>query len=296
MKIQFVDRSSGTVKNEKVYGDTGVKILYETYPGYLLERSILSHKPLSKIYGFYNDSRLSSRRIPTFIKEYEIPMDSFEVPSSGFRSFNEFFIRKYKNGLRPFPSDPKVMGSPAEGRVFVYDQITNDRVFPIKGQSPTLSGLLENEEMARRYKGGVGIVVRLCPVDYHRYHFPDSGEVTGFEILSGKLHSVNPTALHKDPLIFQKNERHLTYFKSQNFGTLALLEVGALCVGKMVQTFNHKVSQKRGEEKGYFVFGASTMLILVEPGVFKPDADLLANTAKGLETYIRLGERLGVSL
>lgn len=291
--IMVYDRKTNQLFKEQVYGDSGVKFLYQTGPGYLLERSILSRRPLSAIYGLYNDSSWSARRIPWFVKRFQIPMDDFVVPQGGFSSFNEFFIRKYKVGKREFPKTTSVLGSPAEGRVFAFDKISSDSFFPIKGQSLQLGTLLGSADWAKKYHGGAGFVVRLCPVDYHRYHFPDSGIAEAAQRITGRYHSVNPIALRKRPQLFQENERMVTLFKSDHFGTLALVEVAALCVGRMSQTYLPGSSVQRGQEKGYFTFGASTCVLFVEPNRLKISPDLLAHTQSGYETYVALGEPLG---
>jgi phosphatidylserine decarboxylase len=138
-------------------------------------------------------------------------------------------------------------------------------------------------------------VARLCPVDYHRFHFPDDGRILDHYRIPGFYHSVNPLALKKKSDIFITNERHVTSLDTVNFGKLAYIEVGALCVGKIVQSFTDKVF-KRGEEKGYFLFGASTVVLVGQKGLWSPSQDVLENTEKGLETYIKLGDQVGIKI
>ena len=137
------------------------------------------------------------------------------------------------------------------------------------------------------------MIARLCPVDYHRFHFPDSGSMVERYTLSGKFHSVNPVALKAQPTIFLENERCVSILKTDNFGYLAYVEVGALCVGKIVQSTNEMVRFERGQEKGYFLFGGSTVIVLGEKGKWLPDSDILENTRKGHETFIKLGACIG---
>ena len=291
--IEFIDRKSGKRNVEKVFGESAVRMLYQTGPGYLLERSLLSKKPFSILYGLFNDTPWSARRISRFIADYEIDLTQFVVPPQGFKSFNEFFIRKLQKGQREFPASAGVFGASAEGRYFVFDQISESRVFPVKGSQVSLGSLFQDQADAARYTGGVGIIARLCPVDYHRFHFPDSGVATGARVIAGGLHSVNPVALFRDPEIFQKNQREISFLESDHFGRVALIEVGALCVGRIVQTYEAGAKVARGQEKGYFCFGASTVLIFIEPGRLKVDADLLSHSAEGIETFLQLGERIG---
>jgi phosphatidylserine decarboxylase len=291
--IHYVDRASRQVREEKVYGGTAVKFLYQTGPGFLAERAILSRRPLSVLYGLYNDTKLSAVRIPTFIKDFAVNMAEYVEPTGGFSSFNDFFTRKFKTGARWFPAEGKKLGSPAEGRVLAFKNLTADTALPVKGGGVKLARLLGSEALARRYTGGTGYIIRLCPVDYHRYHFPDGGVAAAPITLSGAFHSVNPWALARMPGLLAENERVLTILQSENFGELALLEVAAMMVGRMVQTFTPGTKVSRGEEKGYFLFGGSTTILLAEPGRLTPSADLLENSAKGLETLVKLGEPLG---
>lgn len=136
------------------------------------------------------------------------------------------------------------------------------------------------------------LLARLCPVDYHRFHFPDGGRVRESYHVSGRLHSVNPAALKYRGDIFATNERQVSLFESLHFGRLALIEVGALCVGKIVQTYEGSEAVRRGQEKGYFLFGGSTVIVLGEKGAWSPDADILEKTEQGLETWVKLGEGL----
>lgn len=293
MKVSFVDRAAAQTKQEKIYGDAAIRFLYETGPGYLLERAILSQKPLSYLYGIFNNSPLSARRIPCFIKEFEIDLSLFEVPKNGFQNFNEFFIRKYKPGIRSFPSLARELGAPAEARYFAWNQISKTDFFPIKGKSLSLPLLLGSEELAQKFDRGSALVARLCPVDYHRFHFPDSGVPSASVRIEGGLHSVNPMALSRLPTLFQENERMVSTLDSKNFGKIAFVEVGAMCVGKIQQTYQPNVFIDRGHEKGFFLFGASTVVIFFEPGKIRLDDDLILNTKNGIETLVRLGEKIG---
>jgi phosphatidylserine decarboxylase len=142
----------------------------------------------------------------------------------------------------------------------------------------------------RRFDGGPGFIARLCPVDYHRFHFPDSGKVISETRLTGPLHSVNPVALAARGDLLFRNERVVTVIETENFGAIAYVEVGAICVGKIVQTYGDPSRVERGEEKGYFLFGGSTVIVIGEAGKFTIDSDLLAKSREGTECLIRLGE------
>jgi len=285
---------------EKVYGESGVRMLYENPFGSLVESTLLCRPWFSKAYGFYQSSSLSARAIEPFIEAFEIPMDEYE--SGPFRTFNDFFIRKFRPGLRPFEAEASRFSAPAEGRYLVFPSVDEATPLPIKGATlngPALiGGDLPETDLPNGlrgadlsiFRGGPGFIARLCPVDYHRFHFPDSGRIIGRGRLHGPLHSVNPIALRTRGDLLFRNERDVTLLETKNFGRIAYVEVGAICVGKIVQSFTADREFRRGEEKGYFLFGGSTVIVLGEPGSFSFDADLVAKSAAGRECLIRIGE------
>jgi phosphatidylserine decarboxylase len=229
-------------------------------------------------------------------------MDEYE--SGPFESFNEFFIRKFRPGVRPFEAEPSRFSAPAEGRYLVFPSVGEKTPLPIKGATlngPALIGadLKDSDRPSslrgvdlEAFKNGPGFIARLCPVDYHRFHFPDSSRVIASARLHGPLHSVNPIALRRYGDLLFRNEREVTLLETKNFGKLAYVEVGAICVGKIVQTYSKDRELKRGEEKGYFLFGGSTVIVIGEPGRFEFDADLVEKSRSGLECLLRLGEGL----
>jgi phosphatidylserine decarboxylase len=287
--ITYWNRSQKKLETEKVYGDALVKWLYGSRTGYRVADLFFVSPWLSKVVGAYQDTALSSKRIPEFVKQYEIPMEQYE--GAEFRTFNDFFIRKFRSGMRTYPQDAGAMGAPAEARYLAFDRITDTQTFPVKGYGLSAVNLLGSREVAKPFIGGPLLLARLCPVDYHRFHFPDDGrELKQFRV-EGQLHSVNPMALRASDEVFIRNERQVSILETKNFGKLAYIEVGALCVGKIVQSWDAGQKDfKRGDEKGYFLFGGSTVIVLGEPGAWQPDADLLENTRQGRECLVRLGE------
>jgi len=289
--IVFWNRKEGREEVEQVYGDSALQWVYGTQPGQWLAEHVLSGALLSRLYGIYQSSRLSEHKISAFVKEFRIPMDEYE--EGPFRTFNDFFIRKFRSGVRPFVQTVGQFPAFCEARYFAFDRISPEQKFPVKGAFLSASALLGSEEKAKPFVGGPMLLARLCPTDYHRFHFPDSGRVLESYSLHGKLHSVNPLALKYKEDILMTNERQITLLETENFGKLAYIEVGALCVGKIVQTYAGRRIVKRGEEKGYFLFGGSTVIVLGEPGVWRPDRDLVEQTALRRETLVLLGARVG---
>jgi phosphatidylserine decarboxylase len=294
-EIKYFDRKTGKTETEKVYGDWFIKLLYTSTPGQKMG-SLLTNKYFSKAYGAIQDLPSSSRKVRPFIEKFQIPIDEFEPgtrPSldkrDSYKTFNEFFIRRFKLGKRSFISDPRRMPAFAEARYVGFEAIDEKTVFPVKGNYLKAKDLLSNDHLAKIFEGGPLLIARLCPVDYHRYHYPDNGRLLDNFRIHGLYDSVNPFALKIKNQIFIKNERHVSILQTENFGRLAYIEVGAICVGKIVQTHRWNKPFLRGEEKGYFLFGGSTVVLMGEKGFWKPSSDILTNTQKGIETYLQLG-------
>jgi phosphatidylserine decarboxylase len=294
--IRFHNRSSNRVETEKVYGSQYVELAYKNSFGLFLTKLFFVRPWLSKIMGAIESSTMSKARIEPFIKQYQIPMEDYEPQK--FNSFNEFFIRKFKAGKRPFNPSPQVFCAGAEARYLAFENISANTRVKVKGIEVSISELFGNTKeahtLAQEFDGGTVIIARLCPVDYHRYHFPCSGEVIKQYRVEGVLHSVNPVALSVEPEIFLINERQVCIFNNSIFGNVAMIEVGALGVGKIIQSYAGSKFVK-GDEKGYFLFGGSTVIWVLKKGIFTLAQDLATNcSAKEiLETWIPLGDTLG---
>jgi phosphatidylserine decarboxylase len=226
-QIKFFNRYTGQTETEKVYGGSLVSAAYGSPLGLKFVDTLLAGPVFSKMYGLLQSSRLSRVKIDKFVKDFQIPME--EYSPGPFASFNEFFIRPFLAGRRPFVAEPSQLPAFSEGRYFGFSSLKETQSF--------------------LFNDGPALISRLCPVDYHRFHFPDDGETTTTYSIQGKLHSVNPLALSAKPDVFFTNERSVSILKTRNFGMLAYIEIGAIAVGKIVQS--HKANQfKRGDEKG----------------------------------------------
>lgn len=283
---------------ELVYGDKMVEWLYKSSSGKILSEVLV--KPwVSQIYGAIQSTGLSRKKVDPFVKEFNIKLDDY-LPEEGrnsadpYSSFNQFFIRRFKPGMRQYPSALNEMGAPAEARYFAYDSIKDDELIPVKGKFLNAPLLLANQKWQDVFKDGPCLLARLCPVDYHRYHYPDHGKVLDHYPVHGKLHSVNPLALKEKEDIFATNERVVTILETENFGKLAYVEVGAIMVGKIIQSGSLK-NFRRGDEKGYFLFGGSTVIVLGEKGKWAPTSDMVENTKKKIETYVHLGTTVALA-
>lgn len=288
--IRYFSRRTKAVQIEKVYGNTLVDLAYKNSFGLFLTNTFLPKKILSKLMGAYQNSPFSIRAIKDFVSAYEIDLNEYE--DTKYSSFNDFFIRKFKKGARSFSTDENIFCAGAEARYLAVENIQLETQFPVKKIEINLTELLGSEKIAREFIGGTLIIARLCPVDYHRYHFPISGEIIYSKEIHGGLHSVNPVALAAIPKVLFQNERHVAILKNELFGKVAMIEVGALGVGKIIQSHQGQKFEK-GQEKGYFLFGGSTVIWVLQSNSLQLDADLALNSVQGLETWIPLGDRLG---
>lgn len=289
--IMIFDRAQHKRVQEKVMSREWVDFLYDHPVGRLLEHHVLSHPLISKLGGRLK-AREGQKSIQHFIDTYQINTDEMAEPVANYRRFGDFFVRKLKAEARPIPADPHRLISPADARLLCFP-LQHNLCIPVKGCSYTLETLLENRHLARQFENGYALIYRLAPVDYHRYCYIDSGSHGPHVRLKGKLHSVNPIAIETDEPIFARNYREYTLLKTDHFGAVLHMEVGALMVGKIVQNHPRGHQFKRGEEKGYFEFGGSTLIQLFMPNQIVPDEDLLTHSAEGIETLVQYGSGIG---
>lgn len=275
-----------------VPGDDGqdrlLEWMYGTRPGRLLVK-LMIRPGVSRAAGWLLDRRVSALAVRPFIRKNHICMDDFE--QRRFRSFNDFFTRRVLPGKRPVDDAPAHLIAPCDSKLTVYD-IRPDSRFRVKGTEYTLEGLLQSKELAETFLGGTLLLFRLTVGDYHRYTYIDSGFVTGSTRIPGVFHTVNPAAASRCP-IYRENTREYSLLESLRFGTVLQMEVGAAMVGRIVNAPGSR-NVRRGEEKGRFEFGGSTVIVLLQKGRAILDADLLRNTAQDAETVVRLGERIGI--
>ncbi|MZQ48218.1 MAG: phosphatidylserine decarboxylase [Bacteroidales bacterium] len=287
--VQYYERESGQLKTEKVAGEKWLVWLYNNPIGEATLWVLAKRKLVSSIYGKMMDRTSSAKRIHPFIEDLDIDMS--DAREQEFKNFNDFFTRKLNDYARPIDTSFNVVVSPADGKILAYADPKNSD-FIIKGFRFDVSSFLDNPFLAQKYFDGALLIIRLAPVDYHRFHFPVSGVLTTNKKIEGDYYSVNPFALRKKAEIFCLNKREYTILSNSLFGDVIMAEVGAAMVGSIVQTYKGS-SVRKGEEKGYFKFGGSTVVLLFEKSKINIDKDLLINTAKGFETAVKMGERIG---
>ncbi|HLS28584.1 MAG TPA: phosphatidylserine decarboxylase [Opitutales bacterium] len=291
--ITFFNRYSGKVEEEAIYGEKWLRWSYETAPGRLFLNLLVRRPFFSKLYGRAMNKPKSKVRIAPFIEKYGIDSTEFRAPADSFASFNDFFHRRLKPEARPIAPGEEIACFPADGRHLGYQSLAETDSFIAKGERFDLRRFLQDDELAERYADGAAIVSRLCPVDYHRYHFPCDGIAGESRLINGWLYSVNPIALRQNVGYLAANKRSYSLLESPIFGTVLYAEIGATCVGSLVNTYLPGKPVEKGAEKGYFKFGGSCTILLFEKGRIRLDSDLVENTAQNRELYAKMGDRLG---
>lgn len=263
---------------------TILHFLYHTIPGRVLLK-LLTHPGVSKLCGQFLDSGASRFLIAPFVHANHITCSDYQLEE--IHSFNDFFCRKIRPELRPIDMEPQNLIAPCDGLLSVW-RIQKDTVLPVKQSHYTISSLLRDEQLAKRYDDGFCFVFRLCVEHYHRYCYADSGKKSKNRLIPGVLHTVRPDALSCLP-VFTENSRAYTLIQTDRFGTLVQMEVGAMLVGRIVN-HHQTASVIRGQKKGFFQYGGSTIILLVEKGRLAVRDELLKNAASGFETPIKMGE------
>ncbi len=290
-KIKFIERSTGQLIEEDVPGGRVLNFLYGKNPlGKLSLFVMFRRKYFTVLFGKYIDSARSKKGVIKFIEKFNIDMDDYQDEVASFETFNEFFYRKIKPSARPIGQG---IVSPADGRVLAFPKISDSRRFFIKGSEFNLNTFLGNPLLADKYTDGSMFIVRLAPVDYHRFHFPVEGVAKASTKIKGAYYSVSPMALRKNLEIFCQNKREYCTVKTENRGDVLICDVGATLTAGIHQTYSANSNVKKGDEKGYFSFGGSTLVVLFEKNKMSFSDDLIKNTEEGLETWLQMGETIG---
>ncbi len=292
--IRYFHRAKQTVETEQVYGEGWLRWIYGNPLGRLALELLVKRWLASAYYGWRMNWRASANKILPFIVDYNLDVDEFAKKPFAFKTFNEFFYRALKSGARPLAEGERVAVLPADGRHLAFQNVDAAAGFYAKGQRYDLAAFLGDPALAAKFAGGAMLISRLCPVDYHRFHFPVAGTPGEPRLINGFLYSVSPIALRRNLAYLWQNKRMITLVESPVFGRVAVCEIGATMVGRIFQTFIPGRVVAKGEEKGLFKFGGSCVVTLFQPGKIKFDADLVRHSAEGLEVYARMGEPLGV--
>lgn len=293
--IRYFDRYDRATKIEKIFGERWLRLAYDNPVGRFAVWLLIRRKIVSWFYGRKMNERSSDMLIFKFIADYEIDATEFAKSAFEFKTFNEFFHRALKPECRPIAQGAGVAVLPADGRHLAFPDTDAADGFYVKGAKFTLGELLGDADLAARFAGGAILISRLCPSDYHRFHFPVSGIPSEPRLVRGSLYSVSPIALRRNILYLVRNKRFVTLIEAPDFGTVAMVEVGATNVGSIVEGFLPGRPVVKGQEKGMFAFGGSCVVTLFAKGRIRLDADLAEQSLACIETYARMGDRLGIA-
>jgi len=289
--IKYIHRKTGKIKIENPPGESYLKFLYHNPFGQIPLNLLIKRKILSTVYGKLMNLSKSQEKIKPFIEQFNINMNDSLKSINEFVSFNDFFYRKLKPNAREIHDG---LVSPADGKIIAFENINGVNEFFIKGNKFTLVDFLQDKQLAEKYKNSSLFIIRLAPNDYHRFHFPYSGNISNSHRINGKYFSVSPYALRKSfSKVFCENKRDYSILTTNSKGNILISPVGATMVGTIIETYQPNSTVKKGDEMGYFAFGGSSVLILIDKDKVKIDADILENTKKGLETSIVMGEKFG---
>ncbi|MFT5916090.1 MAG: phosphatidylserine decarboxylase [Bacteroidia bacterium] len=289
--IKYINRKTGEIVTEKPPSEALLKFLYYNPFGKLALNLFVKRKLLTEFYGRLMNSSKSTKRIHKFVRDLGIDMTEAVRPINEFTSFNDFFYRKLKPQARPIG---KGLVSAADAKLLAFESISDVKEFFVKGKEFTLASYLQNEQLAEEYKNAALLIFRLAPNDYHRFHFPYSGEASEITKIKGKFFSVSPHALKPNfARVLCGNKREYMTLSTKDKGTILLSPVGATMVGTIIETYTPNTSISKGDEMGYFAFGGSTVVMLVDNQHFSIDADILENTKNRIETAVVMGEQIG---
>lgn len=269
---------------------------------YLLPKQALT-KTAGRIAGARGGA-MTTRLIRWFVRRYGVDMNEAENPDvMGYGSFNEFFTRPLKPGLRPLAAADFV--SPVDGAISQFGAIDDHHMLQAKGHRYTVKELIGGDaSLAAHFRHGSFANLYLSPRDYHRLHMPCDGKLTRMIYVPGALFSVNPVTARGVPNLFARNERVVCMFESPEHGTFAMVLVGATIVGSMATVWHGVVNPRRtnrlsewsysdqavelkqGEEMGRFLLG-STVVLLFGRDIITFNEDWASERA------VRLGERMG---
>lgn len=293
--IRYYDRYLRTVQTERVYGERWLRFAYENPAGRFFVWLLARRAFFSQWYGRKMNKTASSLRIVPFIAEYDLDVDEFVKSPFDYKTFNEFFYRQLKPEARPIAPGERVAVFPADGRHLGFPNVDAAAGYYVKGMKFTLAELFGDPAEAAKFAGGAMLISRLCPVDYHRFHFPVAGTPADWRLINGWLYSVSPVALRRNIRYLVENKRVVTLVESPAFGSVAIIEVGATNVGSITQGYVPGRAVEKGQEKGMFAFGGSCVITIFQKGRIRFDEDLVRSSAEHVELYARMGDRLGTT-
>lgn len=284
--MKYIVRDRNSKENIITESSKTLNFFYDTLIGRIILKPFIS-KRFNNLMAKYMNSKYSLKRVDKFIDKNDINV--YEYSKQKYTSYNDFFIRKVAQGKRPINAHKNVFISPCDSKLTVY-KINDDLTLKIKDSYYSVDTLVDKEIM-NEYKDGYALVFRLSTDNYHRYCYIDSGSKGKNIHIDGVFHTVQPLAL-KHYNFYKTNTREYTVLNTNNFDKVIEVEIGAMGIGKIVN--NHEeYNFKKGEEKGYFEFGGSTIVLLIKKDMVIIDEDIYNNSLENIETNVKYGEKIG---
>ncbi|HEY9160914.1 MAG TPA: archaetidylserine decarboxylase [Desulfomonilia bacterium] len=288
------NRKAAQLEDVRYYKNEAIIFVHKNPIASFIMSNIAVWPFFSTLMALRDYTRFSRKKVLDFVSENNLDETEFEKPASEYSSFSEFFDRRLKPQARPVCQQNDTIVSPADGALTIFPNISGIPAFAIKGQKFTLASLLRDEQLAGEYSNGSLAVIYLSPTDYHRYHFPCDCTMEKIWTLGAKLFSVNPIAMEHGYRPFDVNVRDISILSNEKTGQFLMIEVGALYVGRMVRTSPGPGKKARGEEKGYFGLGGSTIVLVFKKGAVKFDEDIIEMSSYDIPSRVRMGERIAV--
>ncbi|MCC5838634.1 MAG: phosphatidylserine decarboxylase [Opitutales bacterium] len=290
--IRYFHRERGVLESEPVYGERWLRWAYENPLGRLTVAAVAKRAWFSRWYGRRMSTAASRRRIAPFVETYGVDPREFAGPVSAFRSFNDFFVRKLRPEARPIVADEGALAFPADGRHLGFADVDEAPGIYAKGQRFSVRDLFAGSVESVPKRAAV-VISRLCPLDYHRFHFADAGRAGHPSSIPGDLFSVSPIALRRSLNYLFANKRVVTEIQHASGRTFWQVEVGATNVGGIVQTYEGNSPVERGTEKGFFHFGGSCVITVFPADAVELADDLCHHSAAQTELFAKMGARMG---
>lgn len=284
--MRYISRERNSDVDIITESSKALNFFYNTMVGRLFLKLIIT-KPFSNLVALFMNSGLSKFMIKRFINKNDINM--FEYDDRKYTSYNDFFTRRVISYKRPINASKDVLISPCDSKLIAY-KITEDLTLKIKNGCYSINSLID-KDILNDYIGGDALVFRLSTDNYHRYCYIDGGSKGKNYKIDGVLHTVQPICLNHYNF-YNMNSREWTLLNTNNFGKVIQCEIGALCIGKIRNAHETHIF-KKGEEKGFFEFGGSTIVLLFKKNTIKLDEDIYNNSKENIETIVKYGERIG---
>lgn len=292
-KKKYFDRRTKELKEEPIYCKTLLGFLYNSKVGMPFGARLAEFPFFSQFIGWLFGRSWTKKKIQPFIDRFGIDTKEFEQPIESYPSFNAFFIRTLKKVSRPLAQGPII---PADGRYLMYQDITDNESFVVKNKEFSIEKLIGSQSLAKTYATGSIVIGNLAPCDYHRFHFPCDCIPGKTRLINGPLYPTHPLAMFQNITSLIENKRMITELKTDRYGTILYIEIGAMAVGSIHQTYQPDVPYKKGDEKGYFSFGGSSLILFFEKGRIQLAKDILSQSAEDIETICRMGQPLTESM